>query len=74
MAILADSNIRKNEYEKMERHHSLKEQLEQLWKVKSEVVPVVIKALGAVTPKQEEWLQQILVNTSEVSVYKSAAI
>lgn len=32
------------------------------------------KSLGAVTPKQEEWLQQILVNTSEVSVYKSAAI
>lgn len=47
--------------------------MEQL-KVKSEVVPVVIRALGAVTPKQEEWLQQILVNTSEVSVYKSAVI
>lgn len=54
MAIPADSNIRKHEYEKIERHHSLKEQLEQLWKVKSEVVPVVIRALGAVTPKQEE--------------------
>ena len=42
--------------------------------VKAKVVPVVIGALGAVTPKLEEWLQQIPGTTSELSVQKSAVL
>lgn len=37
----------------------LKEQLEQMWKVKFKVVLMVIGALDTVTPKLEEFLQQI---------------
>ena len=37
------------------------------------VVPVLIGALGAVTPKLEEWLQQIP-GTSELSFQKSAVL
>ena len=39
--------------------------------MKAKVVPV---ALGAVTPKLEEWLQQILGTTLELSVQKSAVL
>ena len=42
--------------------------------MKVKVVPVVIGALGAVTPKLEEWLQQIPGTTSELSVQKSAVL
>ena len=35
-----------------------------MWGVTASVVPVVIKALGAVTPKLGEWLQQITGITS----------
>ena len=42
--------------------------------MKAKVVPVVIGALEAVTPKLEEWLQQIAGTTSEVSVKKSAVL
>lgn len=37
--ISADSNIWKEELEKIEKWQGLKEQLEQIWKVKAKVVP-----------------------------------
>ena len=37
----------------------LKEELDRAWKVKTSEVPVVIGAVGAVTPKQEGWLPHI---------------
>ena len=74
MAIPADANIRKEEHEKLEKYQGLKEQLERMWKVKASVVPVVVGALGAVTPKLGEWLQQIPGTTSETSVQKSAVL
>ncbi|XP_055359974.1 uncharacterized protein LOC129603341 [Betta splendens] len=59
VAIPSNGNIRKKEHEKLEKYQGLREELEKAWKVKATVVPVVIGALGAVTPKLEEWLQQI---------------
>lgn len=41
------------------KYQRLREQLEQMRKVKSEDVLVVIEALGAVTPKLGQWLHQI---------------
>lgn len=38
------------------------------------VVPVAIEALGAVTPKLQEWLQQIPGTTLEVSVHKTVVL
>lgn len=42
VAILADSNIRKKEHEKAKKNQVLKEQLEQMRKVTTKVVPVVM--------------------------------
>ena len=42
--------------------------------MKVKVVPVVIGALGAVTPNLQEWLQQIARKTPELSVHKSAVL
>ena len=58
----------------MEKYQGLREELERMWGVKATVVPVVIGALGAVTHKLGEWLQQIPGTTSEVSVQKSAVL
>ena len=74
IAVPSDSNMKKKEYEKLEKYQGLKEELERTWKVKAKVVPVVIGTLGAVTPKLEEWLQQIPGTTSELSVQKSAVL
>ena len=45
-----------------------------MWGVKASVVPVVIGALKAVTPKLGEWLQQMPGITSEISVKLSAIL
>ncbi|KAL3979255.1 annexin A1 [Sarotherodon galilaeus] len=56
VAIPLNSNVEKKEHDKRE-NRGLEEQLEQMWKVKSKVVPVVTGALGAVTLNVKEWLQ-----------------
>ena len=70
VAIPSDSNIRKKEHQKLEKYQGLREELEKMWGVKAKVVPVVIGALVAVTPKLGEWLQQIPGRTSDISVQK----
>lgn len=60
--IPADSNMRKKEHEKADKCQRLKEQLDQMWKVKLKVVPAVRVALGL-----EVWLQQSPASTLEVS-------
>lgn len=71
VAILSDAIIRTKEHEMLEKFQGLKEKLERMWKVKSTVVPVVTGALGAVTPKLGERLQQIPGATSEVPEERS---
>ncbi|CAL9694852.1 unnamed protein product [Knipowitschia caucasica] len=74
VAIPSDGNIRKKEHEKLEKYQGLREELERAWRVKVTVVPVVIGALGAVTPKLEEWLQRIPGTTLDISVQKCAVL
>lgn len=56
IAMLSDSNVRKKEYDKLEKHQGLKEKLEKLWKEKAKIISVIIGALGVVTPKLKKWL------------------
>ncbi|XP_024121103.1 uncharacterized protein LOC112142083 [Oryzias melastigma] len=74
VAVPSHGNIKKKEHEKLEKYQGLREELEKAWKVKVTVVPVVIGALGAVTSKLEEWLQQIPGKTSDISVQKRAEL
>ncbi|TWW59309.1 hypothetical protein D4764_06G0008390 [Takifugu flavidus] len=74
VAIPSDSNIRKKEHKKLEKYQGLKEEMERMWWMKATVVPVVIGALGAVTPNLSRWLQQIPGTTPEISVQTSAVL
>ena len=40
--------------QQIEKYQGLEEQLEQMWKVKCNVIPMVVGQLGAVTPKLGE--------------------
>lgn len=62
VAIPADGNIQRKVHEEMKKYQMLEEQLEQVWKVKSTVVPGV---MGSVTHKLGEWHQQIPGTTCE---------
>ena len=58
VAIPLDKNIRGKESEKIQKYQDLKLELQKLWNVKAEVIPVVIGALGAVSTSLEGHLQR----------------
>ena len=59
IAIPNDVNIREKEHEKIDKYQPLSEELRRIWKVKTNVVPVVVGSLGAVTPTHQQWLDKI---------------
>lgn len=50
VGIPSDSTIREKEHKNLEKHQALKAQLDQMWKVRAKVVPVVTGVLAAVAP------------------------
>ena len=74
VAISSDGNIKKKENKKLEKYQGLNEEVEKMWELKAAVVSVIIKAVGAVTPKLGERVQHILETTSEISVQKSTVL
>ena len=46
-----DENIQDKKLEKIDKYKSLKIELEQLWKVKIMVIPVVVGALDAIADR-----------------------
>lgn len=64
----SDRIVRKKEYER--NINELKDELEKMWKVKVNVIPVKAGA----TPKLEKWLKQIPGTTPEIFFQKSALL
>ena len=59
IAVPEDRNISHKEKEKIEKYQDLRLEIKKLWNVKTNVVPVVIGALGAHTGRLNEYLDQI---------------
>jgi hypothetical protein len=54
-----DTNVRKKELEKVQKYRDLQVELQNLWRVKINVVPIVVGALGAVTVKHRDYVHMI---------------
>jgi len=50
IAVPVDAGIVEKEKEKVEKYQDLRREVLRLWNVKAKVVPIVVGALGAVTP------------------------
>ncbi|XP_067039903.1 uncharacterized protein [Acropora muricata] len=50
IAVPVDTGIVEKEKEKVEKYQDLRREVARLWNVKAKVVPIVVGALGAVTP------------------------
>ena len=61
----ADKNVEKKEREKLEKYQELRMELRKLWNKKIDVIPIVIGALGAVTPNFESYL--LTLNTKDIN-------
>ena len=47
------------EIEKVDKYQDLLLEIQRLWNVKVEIIPIIIDALGALSPKFEGWLQRL---------------
>ena len=74
IAVPRDENIQDKKLEKIDKYQSLEIELEQLWKVKIIMIPVVVGALGAIADSLPGWLAQIPGTISEVELQKSALL
>ena len=54
-----DSNVVSKEIEKVDKYQDLLLEIQRLWNMKVEIIPIVIGALGALSPKFEDWLQRL---------------
>ena len=60
VAIPGDKRIVSREEEKVEKYQELRQDMIRMWKLKkAEVVPIVVGALGVVTPNIERWLKKL---------------
>ena len=72
-AVPGDAGIVEKEKEKVEKYQDLRREVERLWNVKAKVVPIVVGALGAVTPNLSKHLDAIGV-TTRIELLQKAAL
>ena len=72
-AVPGDAGIVEKEKEKVEKYQDLRREVARLWNVKAKVVPIVVGALGAVTPNLSKHLDAIDV-TTRIELLQKAAL
>ena len=63
-----DHNVNIKEKEKIENYDELKYEIGRLWKTKTKVIPIIIGALGTVSSKLENYLNEI--NLGDVKIHQ----
>ena len=60
MTIPCDCNVTIKEIEKIEKYKDLSVKLSSLWKMKCEVIPIVVGGMGCVSTRLDVYLQNFL--------------
>ena len=74
VAVPNDHNIRAKEQDKVEKYQDLRLEIQRLWNVKAQVVPVVIGALGSTTPNFPKHLEKIPGKHRPTALVKAALL
>ena len=71
IAIPGDARVKDRELEKIEKYHLFREEIGKMWRVKKvTVVPVVIRALGAVYDMFEKYIWESLMLPSDLKRFR----
>ena len=62
MAVPSDCNVITKETEKIEKYKDLSVELSSLWKMKCEVIPIVVGGLGCVSTRLDVYLQKLVIS------------
>ena len=74
VAIPEDRRVRQKEFEKTEKYQNLARELRRMWEVKTNVIPIVLGALGTVPLRLKGNVKAIGVDTSISLIQKSALL
>ena len=73
-AIPGDSRIEGKEKDKIEKHQDLGRELQKIWNVKVNIIPLVVGSLGAITKQFGNRLKQIGITAGIVQVQKTVLL
>ena len=75
IAVPGDTRIKTREQDKILKYQDLKREIKKLWNLKPvKVVPIVVGALGAVTPNLRKHLDSVDCNLSISNIQKTAVL
>ena len=74
IAVPEDTAVKAKEEEKLEKYQDLAREIQKMWSVRTQVLPVVIGALGTVPKRLESNLKRIGTNNSIELIQKSALL
>ena len=75
LAIPGDDRMKRKELEKLEKYQLLKDQIAKVWRMQIViVVPVVIRALGALSVNFKDYMKRIGVNVWLAVIQKTALL
>ena len=69
-AVPGDSRIEENKKDKIEKHQDLERELQKIWNVKVEIIPLVVGSLGAIPKQFGNRLKQIGITVGTAQVQK----
>lgn len=72
VAVPDDSNVAQKEVEKLTKYKDLQIEIQRMWGVRAQVIPVVIGALGTMSKKFKDYLNCIPGNPSPIETQKIA--
>ena len=75
LAIPGDDRVKDNEFEELEKYQLLKDEIAKVWRMRNViVVPIVIRALGAVSVNFKEYMKRIGVNVRLEVIQQTALL
>ena len=73
-AVPYDSRVETKQREKTEKYQDLRREIQKLWNMKTNIVPIIIGALGTPSPKLKDNLQELGLNTKINEIQKTVLL
>ena len=70
MTIQSDKNIALNEIEKKSKYKDLELEIQRMWQMKTEVIPVVVSALGTIKKRMVENIKKVSERATVTEIQK----
>ena len=70
MSVPSDNNVSAKEFEKLSKYKDLEIEVSRMWKVKTQIIPVIVGALGMIKKGTQKYLNDIPGNLSLTEIQK----